>query len=128
MMKSEDTDKLIRSKLENYSVTPPAHVWSQVQHQLENNKRKTRLLWYKTAAAAAVLALVFSTGWFFSENNKRNIVSESGVAVQQPVEKLSAAAIDEPAKKNDTKIEVIAENVTRESKIFVENKAENVLF
>ena len=127
MMKSEDTDKLIRSKLENYSVTPPAHVWSQVQHQLENNKRKTRLLWYKTAAAAAVLALVFSAGWFFSENNKRNIVSENGVAVQQPVEKLSAAAIDEPTKKNETKIEVIAENVTRESEISAENKAENVL-
>ena len=127
MMKSEDTDKLIRSKLENYSVTPPAHVWSQVQHQLENNKRKTRFLWYKTAAAAAVLVLVFSAGWFFSENNKRNIVSENGVAVQQPVEKLSAATIDESTKKNETKIEVIAENVTRESEISAENKAKNVL-
>lgn len=96
MMKDNDTDKLIRSKLENYSVPPPAHIWSQVQHQLEARKRKTRIMWYRTVAAAAVLVLVFLAGWYFNDNmGKQTTVSENKDAIQQIEEKVNPARTEE---------------------------------
>ena len=92
MRTSNDTDELIRSKLENYSVTPPAHIWKQVQHQIESRKRKTRVLWYRVSAAAAVVVLAFLAGWYFNENNiNQPVISENGTPTQQ-TEKSALAA------------------------------------
>lgn len=71
MKKNENTDDLIRAKLENYSVQPPAHLWVQVQQKLEARKRQSRMFWLRVASAAAVVAIAFMAGWYFNGNTQK---------------------------------------------------------
>jgi len=78
MNKEINTDKIIREKLEDFSVLPPAHIWDDVQARLTAQKRKRRMAFVGWISAAAVILLAFVGGWYFNETQNEGKV----VAVQ----------------------------------------------
>lgn len=120
MRTSNDTDELIRSKLENYSVTPPAHIWKQVQHQLESRKRKVRVLWYRVTAAAAVVVLAFLAGWYFNDNTvNQPVVSENATPTQQIERSTLPVNQDENLNQVNDDIEAVSADAVKNDKILL---------
>ena len=70
-MKNEKiTDKILREKLENFSMPPAPQVWDNIQAQLAARKRNNRMIIIGWISAAAVLVLAFMAGWYFNDNLK----------------------------------------------------------
>lgn len=125
MRTSNDTDELIRSKLENYSVTPPAHIWEQVQHQLENRKRKTRVLWSRVTAAAAILTLAFLAGWYFNNNTEnQQVISENNIPAQQIEELLKPTDNIDPLNRGNVDVEGVFAEAVKNDKLLLASKSE----
>ena len=125
MRKSNDTDELIRSKLENYSVTPPAHIWSQVQRQLENRKRKTRVLWYRVTAAAAVVVLALLAGWYFNGNTVyQPEISENNAPAQQIEESVKPVDNNEPQNRVTEDVEGVSAETVKNDKILLASNSD----
>ena len=75
-MKNEKiTDKILREKLENFSMPPAPQVWDNIQAQLAARKRNNRMIIIGWISAAAVLVLAFMAGWYFNDNLKTEKVS-----------------------------------------------------
>jgi len=68
MKEEKNIEQAIREKLEQFSVEPPAHVWSEIQAGINGQRRKKRKLYFTWAAAAAVVVFAFIAGWMFNEN------------------------------------------------------------
>ena len=62
-----NTDKIIKEKLDDFSLAPPSHVWDNIQTQMATQQRKRRLAYISWIAAAAVVVFAFIAGWFFKE-------------------------------------------------------------
>lgn len=61
------TDKKFREDLEGYEVKPSDSVWERIEGSLpEREEAKTPVLWYRWAAAAAIV-LMFGLGWMSRE-------------------------------------------------------------
>jgi len=120
MRKSNDTDELIRSKLENYSVTPPVHIWKQVQHQLESRKRKTHVLWYRVTAAAAVVVLALLAGWYFNVNTvNQPEISENDAPAQQIEKSVIPENKNENPNQINDDIESVSAKALKNEKLFL---------
>lgn len=65
-------NEILREKLNDYSVEPPAHLWDGVQDEMAAIQKKKRMAYYSRIAAAAVVLLAFLAGWYF--NDKSNDV------------------------------------------------------
>lgn len=74
MKKELNTDRIIREKLENFSASPPQHVWNNVQASLAAQKRRRRIAYVAWISAAAVVLLAFIGGWYFSESQNRKSI------------------------------------------------------
>ncbi len=125
MRKNDDMDELIRSKLENYSVTPPAHIWGQVKHQLESRKRATRVLWYRITAAAAIVVLAFLAGWYFNVNRvNQPQMSENNAPAQQIEE--SVKPFDNNATRNQVSedVEGVSAEMVKNDKILLASNSD----
>ena len=70
MNEEKNSDKIFRDKLENFSVEPPAHVWSGIQEQLAQKKKLRRVVIIRWISAAAAILLAFLGGWYFSHNSE----------------------------------------------------------
>ncbi len=103
MKETKNTDELIRAKLENYSVAPPAHVWQQVQQQLAGQKRRARLIWFRVAAVAAVVVLAFMAGWYFNDNTEKNLVTGVNKEIENKPEHQINSTLTEPSGFAETK-------------------------
>lgn len=68
-------DKIVRDKLDAYVPEPPQRVWDNILIQLNDQRRKVRLLYYRRIAAAAVILLAFMGGWYLVDRSK-NVVPE----------------------------------------------------
>lgn len=89
-------DESIRSKFEDFSVDPPAHVWDAVQDQMALQKKRSRRLVLTWISAAAVVVLAFMAGWYF--NNSKSEIAPA-IAENEPVielEKLQSEKATEP--------------------------------
>ena len=64
-------DEIVREKLEGFSPAPPPHLWNNIQGQLAAQKRKTRVVYYRWIAAAAVILLAFVAGWQLNEKSEK---------------------------------------------------------
>lgn len=96
MKETKNTDELIRAKLENYSVTPPPHVWQQVQQQLAGQQRRTRLIWVRVAAVAAVVVFAFMAGWYFNDNTGKSLVTVTNNEIENKTGKQNSSTLTEP--------------------------------
>lgn len=70
MKEDNNIDKLFREKLEGYSVDPPSFVWDGIHNHMAQRRRKTRVLWYRWTAVAAMIVFAFIAGWFYNESNQ----------------------------------------------------------
>ena len=95
MKETKNTDEQIRAKLENYSVTPPPHVWQQVQQQLAAQNRRTRIIWFRVAAVAAVVVFAFMAGWYFNDNTRESLVTNN--KIENKTEQQNNGTLKEPS-------------------------------
>ena len=109
MKETKNTDELIRAKLENYSVTPPPHVWQQVQQQLAAQNRRTRMIWFRVAAVAAVVVFAFMAGWYFNDNIEKSLVTSVNTEIENKTTQQNNSTL--------TGQSVIAETINKEIKI-----------
>ena len=93
MKETKNTDELIRAKLENYSVTPPPHVWQQVQQQLAAQNRRTRMIWFRVAAVAAVVVFAFMAGWYFNDNTGKSLVTGVNTEIENKTEQQNSSTL-----------------------------------
>lgn len=82
MNDSLNTDKIIKEKLEGFSVAPPTHVWENVKGQMAMRRRKKRVAYISWGTAAALVALAFVAGWMLNESAS----SFPELAEQKPVQ------------------------------------------
>ena len=61
-MQPEDIDKLFRDRLTGHAPTPPDHLWSQLQQEIQPAKKRPAM-WLYAAAAAVALLLLVGGGW-----------------------------------------------------------------
>ncbi len=69
MKDKNNIDSAIREKLEDFSTSPPPHIWENVQGQLAAQLRKSRRIYIGWISAAAAVLLAFLAGWYFNENS-----------------------------------------------------------
>lgn len=66
MGEKKHIDRLFQEKFKDFEATPPSHVWENIQKQLEEPKRKKRIvflpLWSKVGGIAASLLLLLTIG------------------------------------------------------------------
>ncbi len=70
MIKEKNNDQIFRDKLENFSVEPPAHIWTGIQDQLAMRRRNRRIIAIRWFSAAAAILLAFLGGWYFNHSVK----------------------------------------------------------
>lgn len=87
------TDKKFREDLEGHEVKPSDAVWERVEAALpEQEEKKAVVLWYRWAAAAAIL-LIFGLGWM-SRDWTGNAPVQDQIAAK-PTEQLEEAQENE---------------------------------
>ncbi len=67
MKDNTNMDKLVREKLDDFTVAPPSHVWGNIQEQLAAERRKKSRLLIAWISAAAVVVFAFMAGWYFND-------------------------------------------------------------
>lgn len=80
MSKKKNIDLLFKERLANHQVTPPPHIWNNIQAQL-HKKEDTKVipLWWKVAGVAALLALIFTVGNTLFNDTKENTFVEEHI-------------------------------------------------
>ncbi|MCL1821421.1 MAG: PorT family protein [Prolixibacteraceae bacterium] len=106
-MKEKDKlfDEMLRKKLEEYSVEPPAHIWQNVKPGMVARKRNRKAVYLRWAAAATVV-LVLGAGLFYAEQKlNRPVVADHHPVVVSPPKATQPVILDsekapepEPAK------------------------------
>jgi hypothetical protein len=96
-MKNEEInmDKIFREKLEGLQVDPPPGIWDGIQQQLLRQRMNRRLVFYKWAAVAAMVAVAFFGGWYFIGNNDKKVpvIAEKEAVINQ--EEINIAGDDD---------------------------------
>ncbi len=110
-------DQLIRDKFENFSVEPPAHIWTNIQEQIAAKRKRTRMIYVGWISAAAVVVFAFIAGWLMNDradSSSREMLSEQ--VVVQPVETAPENANKKPITDNEEvssgEADLIPETVT----------------
>jgi hypothetical protein len=97
-------DKMFREKFKDFSVEPPAHVWSNIQEQMLSRQRKKRMAYVGWISAAAIVVFAFIAGWMLNEQSKSatDTVAEQKALQERALEptEISAAADDTSLDKN----------------------------
>ena len=92
-----NADKLLREKLKGFSVSPPPHIWNNVQGQMAALQKRRSLAIFSWISAAAVIVLAFLAGWYF--NNNSNI--DTPISVEQQIVKPKLEGEKETKKKEN---------------------------
>ncbi len=64
--KQKHIDQLFKDKLENFEMSPDPSVWNSIEASLEKKRRKNAFIWLQRSGVAAVVAIAFALGWYFS--------------------------------------------------------------
>ncbi|HEY9114697.1 MAG TPA: hypothetical protein VIN10_08340 [Bacteroidales bacterium] len=95
----ENMDELLREKLENFTPTPPEHIWTGIEKGL--NRKPLLVLFlnnWKTISAIALVLLLFTFGaWYFLPNE--TLVAEEKETIQEVPELVIS-------EKDDTSVEL----------------------
>ena len=93
MKEEKNIDRSFRDKLENFSLEPPAHIWTGIQDQLMRNKKRRRILYLRWISAAAAILLAFLGGWYFSNNTETQQAITAEETINQPNEAISKGKV-----------------------------------
>ena len=63
---NNNLDHLFKKALQDKSCEPPPYIWGNIERQLNKNKHKVALWWWRTAAATAVVAAFIGIWLFYS--------------------------------------------------------------
>ena len=63
---NNNLDHLFKKALQDKSCEPPPYIWGNIERQLNKNKHKVALWWWRTATAAAVVAAFIGIWLFYS--------------------------------------------------------------
>lgn len=84
MKEDKQLDDLFRSKLENFEMKPPAHLWDGIlEKQAAAKKKKGMLIWWISGTAASLL-LAFFLGWEL-QKGQSDLIHELPIASQQQI-------------------------------------------
>ena len=78
MEQKQHIDQLFKERFSNHEVTPPPHVWENIQAQLQEKKKDRVIipLWWKVGGIAAALALLFTLGTTLFNTTNNGVVEE----------------------------------------------------
>jgi len=64
MEQKKNIDRLFQEKFKDFEVAPDDAVWDKIEHTLQKDKRKRRIIpiWWKLGGVAALIALLFTVG------------------------------------------------------------------
>jgi hypothetical protein len=79
MKQKKNIDQLFKDRFAEHEVTPPPHVWENIQAQLQEKDRDIIPLWWKVAGIAASLVLLFTIGNTLFNNTSKSIVEETQI-------------------------------------------------
>ena len=88
-------DNLFRSKLGDYTETPPPAIWDALEERLDNNDRKRKIapfywLWYSLAALVVFIGVSIA-GWNWNQKHLAKNDDASDKAADQDMKALSQA-------------------------------------
>ncbi len=107
MKDKTNMDKLVRDKLDNFTVAPPSHVWGNIQGQLAAERRKKRRMFVAWVSAAAVVVFAFMAGWYINGRSGQPIpVEPENHFTQQNIQKEIQKESKEIPTENNLKIPV----------------------
>ncbi len=111
MKEIKKIDKAVKEKLEGFSVTPPPHIWENVQGQLAAENRNKRMAFTRWIAAAAVVLLAMLAGWYFNHSTQSN----SQITAQQQTPGINTVVTTKTRSKEKEiqPKELIGENTTQ---------------
>lgn len=92
-MEKDNLERIISSKLTNFEVNPPSHVWEAVAAA---QRRKVRLFYFRIASAAAVLLLLVALPFMLSRFEPAPL--QPSVANTEYTEQSIIAVVNEPYK------------------------------
>ncbi|WP_339696720.1 hypothetical protein [uncultured Marixanthomonas sp.] len=92
MKNKKHIDELFKERFKNHEMTPPPHVWDNIQAELQEKKkdRKVIPLWWKLGGVAALLALLFTVGnsvFNTEETNNSVVTEETNIIENSEIEK-----------------------------------------
>jgi len=93
-------DKLIREKLEDFSVPPSPHVWSGIAEKLSGRKRQRTIVFYRIAGIAAALLIAFVAGWYYYSATE--VPGTNSVAEIVPEKKDDAGVQEKTSSENNS--------------------------
>lgn len=103
MKDKKNIDNRIREKLDDYRLTPPPHIWNNVQGQLSEIRRRKKLVYLGWISAAAVIVLAFMAGWYFNDSvdSEKNVSAKNEILHQEENKKENALQNQEVATLNE---------------------------
>jgi len=106
MKDNTNMDKLVREKLDDFTLAPPSHVWGNIQEQLAAERRKKRRLFIAWVSAAAVVVFAFMAGWYFNDRTGslnpdlfENEITQQNI--EKGIEEIQNENLQEPEKREE---------------------------
>jgi len=67
MNEKKNIDRLFQEKFKDFEVAPPEFVWQNIETELQEKKKKRRILplWFRLSGVAAILVIGMFIGWTF---------------------------------------------------------------
>ncbi|MGK0386972.1 MAG: hypothetical protein ACI849_001591 [Patiriisocius sp.] len=110
MKQKKNIDQLFKERFAEHEVTPPAHVWENIQAQLLEKKKDRVIipLWWKVAGVAAAFVLLFTLGNMFNKSN--NSIVEETPSLEEGIERTPEIKKDLEVNTNENAIQVAETN------------------
>lgn len=111
----QKSDNAVREKLNNFEISPPEFVWTNIQGQLLENRKNKKIIFFRIASVAAVLLFALTAGLYY-------------LTLERPVTHLpeTTSQLEVPSDPNHIAIEKNSIQKAPENQFIVSNKSPNL--